>query len=308
MLRRTYLGMEIYQQGLRAVAVQRRGKQIALVGGKAITFEEPMLNSGVGSCGVRHPDKFVRSVKDLLTPLVKRDNRIAVVLPDRSGHLLLIDVDTPFKGRSEGEEIIRWRLKDLFPEKAHQLAIDFQVLEEKESGQKRILVAAISKEILQLYEALIEKAGFAAAVIDFHSLALYNSYRTKIDFGRDFIFIGVAGHQLSILGFINQVPRFYRGRQIEKSSQQVFQELNRTLASYRNELPNLDRVPVYMHSDWHEEELLTAVNSLFEQNVQLLTSPVTRLMNGSSFGFSQTEASSMVAALGITEHMIQGVT
>lgn len=306
MLRRTYLGLEICQQELRAVAVKRRGKQISLVGGKSIPLEEGVLTTDFGNCSVSHPDQFILAVKELLTPLLKRDNRIAVVLPDRAGQLLLIDVETPFKSRAEGTEIIRWRLKDQFPDKAQQLAIDFQVLEEKESGQKRILVAAINKEVLQYYEALIERAGFAAAIIDFHSLALYNAYRTKIDFGRDFIFVGVDGYQLSILVFINQVPRFYRGRQIEKKNQQVFQELNRSLANYRSENNNLDRIPVYLHSNWHDEGLIPAVDSIFEQKVQSLASPVKRLMNGHQLAFSETESSSMVAALGIAERMIRG--
>lgn len=308
MLRRTYLGLEICQQGLRAVAIQWSKKQISLVGGKAATLEEPVLKPGFGNGSISHPDRFLRAVKELLTPLQKRDNRLAVVLPDQVGQILLMNIETPFKDRSEGAEIIRWRLKNLFPAKAQQLTIDFQVLEEKESGQKRILVAAISKDVLQHYEALIEKAGFATTVVDFHSLALYNAYRSKIDLGRDFIFVGVDGQQLTTLVFNNQIPRFYRGRQIDKYPQQVFRELNRSLASCRNDFSSLDRIPVYLHSDWHEEELITAVNSIFEQEVQLLASPLSKLMNGQPPDVLEAESNSLAAALGIAERMIQGMT
>jgi type IV pilus assembly protein PilM len=102
MLRRTYLGLEIRQQGLRAVAVQRRGKNIALVGGQALALAETVLQPGFRELNISQPEPFVNAVKELLIPLAKRDNRIAVALPDCSGQLFLLDIETPFKYRAEG--------------------------------------------------------------------------------------------------------------------------------------------------------------------------------------------------------------
>ena len=307
MLRRTYLGLEVRREGLRAVAVQRRGKHVALVGGKTLPLAESLIQPGFKRPNVTNPDSFVSALRELMGPLVRGDNRIAVALPDQTGNLFLLDVDTPFKNPSEGAEIVRWQLKDRLPDKAQRFALDYQVLEEKDSGHKRILAAVVARDVLMHYEALIEQAGFAAAVIDFHSLALYNAYRSKIDFGRDFILIGVDGCQLTILVFIQQIPVFYRGRQVEQNPQQVFQELNRSLVNDRQQLPNFNRLPVYLHSDWHGDELITAVDSAFDQDVQTLTSPVSKLMNGHQLDFSGAEANGMAVALGVAERMIQRV-
>lgn len=305
MLKRTYLGLEVRRQGLRAVAVQRRGQHVALVGGNALQLDEPLIQPGFKSPNVVNPDRFVRALRELINPLVKGDNRIAVALPDQTGNLFLLDVDTPFKNQSEGAEIIRWQLKDSLPDKAKRIALDYQILEEKDSGHKRILAAVVARDVLEHYEALIEQAGFAAALIDFHSLALYNAYRTTIDFGRDFILVAVDGCQLSIMIFVNQIPVFYRGRQVEQNPQQIFQELNRSLVNDRHKLSHFNRLPVYLHSDWHEDELITAVDAAFEQSVQRTTSPVNKLMNGHQLDFSGAEANSMAAALGVAERMIQ---
>jgi type IV pilus assembly protein PilM len=308
MLRRTYLGLEIRQQGLRAIAVQRRGKNIALVGGQELALAKTVMLPGFRELNIAQPEPFVHAVKELLTPLAKRDHRIAVALPDSSGQLFLLEIETPFKNRAEGAEMIRWHIKDHLPVQSNQVALDFQILEEKDSGQKRVLAAVINRDVLAQYESLLEQAGYAAAVVDFHSLAIYNAYRTKIDLGTDFILIGVDGGQLSLLIFVNKVLNFSRVRPINQEPRQVFQELSRSLVNYRNELSSFNRLAVYLHSDWQgQEDLFTAVDSVFDQEVQWLMSPVSKLMNSHQLSFSGAEANGMAAALGVAERMIKRV-
>ena len=308
MLQRTYLGLEIRQHELRAVAVQRQGKNITLVGGQVSELPDAVLQPVFNTPNILQTEQFVAALQSLLGPLAKREQRIAVALPDRAGQLFLLDLETPFKNRAEGVEIIRWHLQGQLPISSHQVALDFQVLEEKESGHKNILAAVINQDVLSQYENLFKQAGYAATVIDFHSLALYNAYRTKIDLGRDFILIGVDGYQLSILVFVNHVLNFCRVREISQEPQKVFQELNRSLINYRNEQSAFSRMSVYLHSDWEDQEdLLTAVSSAFDQNVQWLVSPVSKLMNGDRLTFSGAQANGMAAALGVAERMIQRV-
>ena len=309
MLRRTYLGLEIQQQGLRAVAIQRQGKKIALVGGQALELGKNILQPEFKQANISQPELFVDAVKQLLNPLTKRENRIAVALPDHCGQLFLLDLETPFKNRSEGAEIIRWQLKELLPDKSRDMALDFQVIQEQESGQKRILAAVINREVLSQYETLLEQAGYAAAVVDFHALALYNAYRSKMELGRDFILIGVDDCQLSLMIFVNQTLNFCRLRQIKPEPRQIFQEISRSLVNYRSEQPSFDRLAVHLHSDWqNRDDLFVAVDSVFDQDVQWLVSPVSKLMNGHQLNFTGAEASGMAAALGVAERMMQRVT
>ena len=303
MLHRTYLGLEIHQHGLRAVAAQRRGKNIAVLAGQTSTWEEKVLQSGFMDPNIAHPELFIAAVKAVLDPLAKRDNRIAVALPDNSGRLFLLDLETPFKNRNEGAEIIRWHLKDQLPVPSNQVALDFQVLEEKESGQKRILAAVITRKVLAQYEELLAQAGYVASIVDFHFMALYNAYSSKIDLGRDFILIGLDGSQLGIMVCTNQILDYHRTRQVGLDPQQVFQELNRSLGNYRHEQPAINRIPAYLHSDWSQkDDLFTAVNSVFDQEVQQLSSPVNKLVNGEPL----TEAIALTAAFGVVERIVLG--
>jgi type IV pilus assembly protein PilM len=308
MFKRTYIGLEIRPDALNAIAVQRKGNQLILGGVGTQPLVEGTVVPRFSGVNVSCPDDFVEKVKVLLDPLQQRDNRIAVALPDQSGSLFLLDMQTPFKNRAEGDEIIRWHLKDLLPGKSNRLAVDYQVLEEKDTGAKRLLVAAMDQELLTHYEALFDQAGYAAVVIDFHSLALYNAYRSQIDFGQDFILIGIDGSQLSVQVFIGRTPVFQRSRSLQRDLQQVFRELNRSLIGCRSDLPVFNRLPVYLHSDWREEKLVEVVAELFDQPITELTSPVKKLINGHQVNFVDVDARALTAALGVAEQMMPGAT
>jgi len=310
MLRRTYVGLEITSHELRAVAVQRRGKNTNWIGGKTLPFAQPVIQPSRQQMNIIQPELFVDAVKKILTSLTIKETRIAVALPNICGQVFILDIDTPFSNWSEGGDVIRWRLKDLLPEEFGNIALDYQVLEENEGESKKILAAVISRKVLEQYESLIELAGYSATVVDFHALSLYNSYRQQMDMGHDFILLGVDGCQLSIMVFVNQVLVFCRLRQINQNPQQIFQELNRSFVTYRNHNPAFNRLVVYLHSDWHNrEELFMAVSSIFDQEVQWLLSPPSKLANKQQIDSITAEGSmnGMVVALGVAERMIKRV-
>jgi len=304
MFRRTYLGLEINQFELRAVALMRQGKSSALLGEKTKSLAATVLKPSIKSLNIIQPEEFVAAVKELLIPLAKKETRIAVALPDLCGQLFLLDVETPLENRNEGAEIVRWCLKDILPNTLNDAALDYQILQENESGHKRILAALIPQQILRQYEELLDQAGYAATVVDFHSLALYNAYRTKIDLNDDFILIGVDNEQLSIMIFHNKTLAFCRLRRVTQDPHHIFQEINRSLVTYRNEHQTFSHLAVHLHSDWqNREELYTAVNAVFDQEVQWLQSPINRVPNQPN----HNKCSSIAAAFGVAERMIQRV-
>lgn len=298
-LKRTYLGLEIQNRELRAVTVRRQGKGIQAVAANRFDMPADWLRPGFSSPNISAPEQFVAALKQLLETLAGRDKRIAVALPDQTGSLLLLELETPFKNRREGLDIIRWQLKDQLPGK-NRLALDYQILEEQESGAKKVLVAALSQDVLEHYEALIEQAGYAATAIDFHSSALYSAYRAKIDFGRDFVLVGMDGGQLTMLVVCNQIPVFYRGRHVDHDPQRLFQELNRSLVACRKEQTHLSRLPVYLHLDPDDEEIAVVIRAAFDREINLLQPPLV-LPAGQ---WPADRAGSLAAALGMAERLI----
>ncbi len=56
------------------------------------------------------------------------------------------------------------------------------------------------------------------------------------------------------------------------------------------------------------DDLLDAVRSAFDRDVQLLSSPLAHLANAQRLSISGAKANGMAAALGVAERMIQRVT
>jgi len=307
--RRNYLGLEICREGLRSIAVQRRGARVELCGGRTLRFGEELLQPSVLEPNVRQPDKFVESVREVLGPLTKREKRVAVALPDSVGHIYLLSIDTPFKNHAEGQEIVRWQLKDMLPPQLKNYALDYQVLGNRDSGERHVLASVMAVDILRQYEELLAVAGFSAALIDFHALNLYNAYHSRIELGTDFFLVGVDNDQFCLLAFENRQLDLCRTKTVPLDPERIFQEINRSLVGYRSGHGSLSRMKIHLHTNWSEtDELLKAVQSSFDRTVELLPSPLLQLNGAQKFNMPTAEAFSMAAALGVAERMIQRVS
>lgn len=309
MFRRTYLGLDISPSGLKAIAIQRRGRAAVLTGGQTLSFSDGVVLPSTASLNIHDPDLYVESVREVLFPLAKSEERVALSLPDASGYTFLVDVETPLKNRQQSIEILKWQLKDTLPEGYRNFTLDYQVLSELESGAKKVLVSVIDDEVLRQYEELMETAGFNANLIDFHSFQLYNCYRSKTDLGNDFVMVGASGKELVLLGFQNNILDFFRVKNVGSDPERVFREINRSLVAYRNENSGYSRLKIYLHTDWSEREsLVDAVKTAFSSDVHLLPGPLEQLKsNGHHFAGSISETATMAAALGAAERLLDKV-
>ncbi|WP_303720348.1 type IV pilus biogenesis protein PilM [Malonomonas rubra] len=309
MFHRNYLGLEITRDGLRAVAIQRRGSGVGLSGGQTLKFSDGILVPSVVEPNVRNPERFVDAVREVLLPLAKKEKRIAVALPNAAGHLYLLDIDTPFKSHSEGLDIVRWKLKELLPPKLNRYAVDFQVLEERESDGKRILASVLAENVLTQYEELLSQAGYSPGLIDFQTFNMYNAYHARIELGTDFFLVGVDGSQFSLLAFENRLLDLCRTKTITENPEQIFQEINRSMVGYRRSHGSMSRTKIHLHTNWSQpEDLQEAVQAAFEKDVELLPSPLKSLPGSQRLNVIDADAKGMATALGVAERMIQRVS
>lgn len=305
MFGRNFIGLEVRRQGLRAVSLRRKGNRRILCGGQTLQLSEGVVSPTARELNLLEPQLFIDGVKEVLLPLAAREERIALCLPDAAGHIFLLDIDTPFKNRQQGMDIIRWQLKDILPDNFRNIALDYQVLGEQGSGSRRVLVSVIDQAIRQQYEELLAEAGFSATLIDFQSLQVYNCYRTKIDLGSDFIFVALNQRQLSLLTVQNGLLDFHRAKSGMTSAEIVFQEINRSLVTYRSGHSSISRSTLYLQSDWDDQQnLKDAVASAFDREVLKLPSPLSTLDEQDSLTLSRAEAEGMAAAIGVAESMM----
>lgn len=302
MIRRTYVGIDIHPTGLTFAGLQR-GRPVTRVTGARQEVLDGVVEFSSRQPNVRHAQRFIDALRRGVEGVAGSEERLAISLPDRVGRLYLTEIETPFKTRQEGVEILKWRLKGGLPAAPAQVHLDYQVLDSREDGRLRCIVSAIAQPILEQYESLIGEAGLHAAVIDFHSLNLYNYYRPRLDLGDEFILVGLEDGMLGIQFFSGKLPVYQRVRQIGPVPERVFQEINRSLVEAYTSYPIMKRCAVYAHVD---PSLAQAMDGLlpaaFEREVKVLDPNLKRFGGESLGGWRAT--GTLLAALGAAERLM----
>jgi len=304
LLNRTYLGLDIRRRSLGGVALRRSGKRTLLAGARMLPLEESALQPGFRELNILKLEQFVDQLRELTGPLAGKEERVALSLPDNAGRLLLHEVETSFKSKSEGIDVLRWQLRNLLPENPQDVRLDYQIITREESGRYRLAVSAISRRVLDQYQDALEMAGLHAVVVDFHACHLFNYYRELLDLGEDFILVGVDGQAMSLQYFQNHQLQLHRGREIDFDPQRVFQEVNRSLAGSRDIHPGILRAKVFLHTDWEEREaLLGALGGAFEKEVFLLDPKLAELAAASP-ALIDRKLPGLTAAVGAAARMM----
>lgn len=289
---------------LRSVALKRKGKGSLLVGGRILPLPQGVLVASSRDLNILDAKRFIACIREVLNPLAGPEERIAVALPESSGRIVLTETETAFKSQNEGIEVLKWQLKSSFPVDLKDFQIDYQVLERSEAGRFRLVVSLVAKSILTQYEDLLAEAGYSAAVVDFHSLNLYNYYRPRLDLGDDFVLVGIEGGLFSFQYFQGQVLSFHRVKEIEAKAEHFFQELNRSLAGCQEKHPGLRRAAIFLHTDWDDNEpLREAMRASLERDPLLLDPHLERLTQG-TLDLASGRGQALVTAIGIAERMM----
>lgn len=305
MIRRTYLGVDVRAGELRTVALRRKGRGSSLAGGRIISLAGGGVVPSFQKLNILNLRSFMEALHEVLDPLAGREERIALSLPETAGKIILTEMETNFKTKEEGLEVLKWQLKSSLPFDSNDVRLDFQALEKSDTGRQRLIVALMSGKVLEQYEEVITEAGYNPTVVDFHSLNLYNYYRPRLDLGENFILVGIEGGSLSFQFFLSGILVFHRVRElVEANPQTIFRELNLTLVSCREKYPGFRRAAVFMHSDWEENgPLLEALASAFEREVVLLDPHLERLAPD-SLDLPSWKSPCLAAAIGVAERMM----
>ena len=112
---RKAVGLEISHEGLAFALIGATREQPRLDAYLTAPLPAETLRFSLREPNVQNPAAFVDAVRNgylrLLTPV----KRVSVSLPDAIGRVLLLDLETRFKSRDEGADIIRWKLKKNLP-------------------------------------------------------------------------------------------------------------------------------------------------------------------------------------------------
>lgn len=301
---RRYLALDLRQEELRAVALTGKRQNPVLESARLMALPTGLLQLGARVTNINDTDRLKSAIQEVLDPLSVREERLAIILPESTGRLFTTEVDASFTSKAEGEKILKWQLKGSLPAEPDATVIDFQLLDQREDGRKRLLVAALSKNILEEYESVIKSAGYFPILVGFHSLFLHNYYRTRIEQPEESILLIYESGLLSFEYSQNRVPVYHRFRSVGDNRDAIFQEISRALVAVQDIYPGLKRAEVFLQCDMAEtESVMDIFRAAFQREVFLLDPHIERMSSFVS-DWPAWRLRGMTAAIGAAEQLI----
>lgn len=241
LLSRKSLGVEISPSG---VAFALLGGSTAVPRLERVAYAPLVsgaLRVSLREANILDPAAFKTAIRSAHNLLLYNGTRLSVTLPDAVGRIMMLDVEGRFKSRTEGLDIIRWKLKKNLPFDAADTHLDYQQLTVRDNGDMALMVALVSRTVISQYEEELMSAGFTPARIDFNSFNLYRAFENRLAPLDDVSLISFYDSTLSIMMFTAGVLEFQRTKELSGSQgvdSRVFMEINSSLKVYHDRFPD----------------------------------------------------------------------
>ena len=256
------LGIEICGEGLKMALVEGGRNAFTLGAYTVASLPADTIKFNLREQNILNPSVFVGTVRETYLRLLTKTKRVSISLPDTTGRVILLDMETRFKSREEGADLIRWKLKKSFPFNISEAHLDYQVLEEKDSGEISLLVSIIARQVVNQYEELFIEAGLEPNCIDFSTFNLYRLFSDRLALTDNVAFMTFYGGVVTILAFYAGVLSFYRSKEIPGRTldpNRVFREISSSLLVYQDKYPNYTLNEVFCSASIDDAEPFRAV-------------------------------------------------
>ena len=291
---RRYVGIDMQRGEIRAVSLRKRWRKGGqLVGSHICTIPGDSIPEDLRQISPGARQALIKTLHEALLPIVIKERRVALSLPDHCGYVMTLEVDRFPRLRGEGKEVVAWQIGKLLSGLS-ELQFDYQVLTRSPGGGVRLLVIAAEKDVVAAYENLIRQAGFIPEQVGFYGLNVYRHWRYRLDPEGDAILVSLNQEGIVVQSFRDGVLEYYRSRAVGGQVSRQVQELHRIVAGYGREFSGRGRFRAYLHADKPVEQAAQeALNECFGRKVQLLE------------GHADSPPA-LAAALGAAERMMMG--
>ena len=134
-------------------------------------FKPGTINVSPVKENVEDPDEFVMTVRSLsATQSARKRKDVAIILPDYSARVSVIDFDQFPSDAKEQASLIRFRVKRSVPFDVDSAALSYHV-QPVEKGRVDVVVVIAPLEIVSRYEAPFRTAGLNPGLVTVSSLA-----------------------------------------------------------------------------------------------------------------------------------------
>jgi type IV pilus assembly protein PilM len=196
----------VFEISEQAVAGVRRNARTFEVEAASVRDLAPgVIEAASGKSNILRPDEFGAAVRSVLEAIrLPRRPDTALILPDASSRLTVLDFDELPGDAKERLRLIRFRLKKAVPFDVETAKIAYQTA--PTANGVSVLVAVTPAEIVRQYETPFTEAGLWPGFVSLSTAASLNLVPT----GEMTLFAKLAGHSLTMAAVANDVVRMVR--------------------------------------------------------------------------------------------------
>ena len=187
------------------VGVRRHPKTFEVEAGGVRDLAPGVLQAGAGKQNIQQPAEFEAAVQSLLNEIgAPRRPDAALILPDASSRLTVLDFDDLPSDAKERQKLIRWRLKKTVPFDIEAAHLSYQVA--PAPGRPSVVVAVTPAEVIRQYETPFENAGLWPGFVSLSTASALN----LVPAGDMTLFAKLAGRTLTMSAVANDAVRMVR--------------------------------------------------------------------------------------------------
>jgi len=227
-------GLEISDSSLKIAKVRKKLGFFRLV-----SFNETNLDEGIIKKGnIEKEEELIKAIKKLVSEAngekIKTRN-VSLSIPEEKVFVKIIKMPD-IEGR-ELEKAVYFEAENHIPLEIEKMYLDFEVLEKNELG-KKILIIAVSKEIIDSYISVLIRSDLKPMVFESESLS---SYRALAENKESFFLIDIKKEKINFSFFKKGFVRFSVSSYKETLSKSIVDKAKEYLDYYpsKNEIEKM---------------------------------------------------------------------
>lgn len=149
-----------------AVQLDRRGGSFVVRNAAVLPLPAGLVRPGFDEVNVEDPSALARALAEVTSSAgLGRRKRWSVALPEASTRTSILTMETQPASRSEGEEMLRWKVERALGAPLDELRISRERLKPDPQGRERHLVTAVRLSVLAEYEQVFASMGWHAGLV-----------------------------------------------------------------------------------------------------------------------------------------------
>jgi len=229
------LGIEIYQNGFVWVLASGAKSSPVIERYEAVAYPEDILKGSLKDPNILDAKALGAAISESYLKLSTDKKRVSMSIPDFSGRVMTLEIESLTKNKEEGSDQVKWKLKKSFPIDPNELHLDYQILKEDGEGNSILLVALVSKSVIDEYEQLLLASGLEPAKIDFATFNIYRLFSPRLEVQDSLTLVLHHRGNLCVMVFQEGILEFFRSKLIGTAvidPVKLYREINSSVLVY----------------------------------------------------------------------------